>query len=163
MNERMSWVAGESVVRSSRRYGWVAHLLSGFALSLISPALLAATCTVSASGLVFGTYDPLLNQNVDSVASIAVNCDQAVAYSVALSPGNGSYGARAMISGNHQLLYNLYVDATLTSVWGDGSGQSATVNANQATATHTVYGRVPAGQNAHVGVYSDTIVVTLTF
>jgi len=29
--------------------------------------------------------------------------------------------------------------------------------------SHTVYGRVPGAQNAHVGTYSDTIVVTLTF
>lgn len=150
------------IVGRSQRHAW-ARRLSFLALSLVSTELLAATCTVSAGGLAFGTYDPLLNQNVDSVASIAVNCDEAVPYSIALSPGSGSFGARAMISGNHQLLYNLYIDATLTTVWGDGSGQSATVNANQATATHTAYGRIPSGQNAHVGVYNDTIVVTLTF
>lgn len=138
-------------------------LLSGVLLQLLSTSLLAATCTVTTSGIAFGSYDPLLNQNVDSVASISVNCDEATAYSIALSPGSGSYAARAMTSGSHQLLYNLYVDATLTTVWGDGSGPSAVVSANQALADHTAYGRIPAGQNAYVGVYSDTIVVTLTF
>jgi spore coat protein U-like protein len=68
-----------------------------------------------------------------------------------------------MTSGIHQLFYNLYIDATLTTVWGDGAGHSATVGATQSVANHTVYGRIPAAQNAHVGVYNDTIVVTLTF
>ena len=31
------------------------------------------------------------------------------------------------------------------------------------TAIYTVYGRVPALQDAGVGSYSDTIVITLTF
>jgi spore coat protein U-like protein len=60
-------------------------------------------------------------------------------------------------------LYNLYVDATLITVWGDGTGQSATVSDTQSAANYTVYGRIPAGQNAYVGVYSDTIVITVTF
>jgi spore coat protein U-like protein len=68
-----------------------------------------------------------------------------------------------MTSGLHQLLYNLYTDATLSTVWGDGTGHSATVNATQVAGIHTVYGRIPARQNAHVGVYNDTIVITLTF
>lgn len=68
-----------------------------------------------------------------------------------------------MTSGLHQLLYNLYTNATLTTVWGDGTGQSATVGDTQSVANYTVCGRIPARQNAHVGVYNDTIVITLTF
>ena len=133
------------------------------ALQLISCSLWAATCTVSAGGIAFGGYDPFINQNLDSVGTISINCNVATAYSIALSPGGGSYDERMMTSGIHQLLYNLYTDATLTTVWGDGTGHSATVGGNQAIANHTVYGRVPGAQNAHVGSYNDTIVVTLTF
>lgn len=132
------------------------------ALLLISSSPWAA-CTVSTSGIAFGGYDPFVNQDVDSVANISVNCDETTPYSIALSTGTGTYDARVMTSGLHQLLYNLYVDATLTTVWGDGTGHSATVNDNQAVANHTVYGRIPARQDAYVGVYSDTIVITLTF
>ncbi len=136
---------------------------SGLALSLMCWSLWAATCTVSTSGIAFGGYDPFVAQDVDSVASIGVTCDETTSYSIALSTGAGTYEQRVMTSGLHQLLYNLYTDATLSTVWGDGTGHSATVSDTQLLATHTVYGRIPARQNPHVGVYGDTIVITLTF
>jgi spore coat protein U-like protein len=157
MNETAREFSGAA--RSSATVRW----LCGVALSMVSLSLWAATCTVSASGIAFGGYDPFVNQNVDSVGNISVNCDVATTYSIALSTGSGSYDSRAMTSGIHQLFYNLYIDATLTTVWGDGTSHSATVGATQSIANHTVYGRIPAAQNAHVGVYNDTIVVTLTF
>jgi spore coat protein U-like protein len=132
-------------------------------LLMTSSSLWAATCTVSTSGIAFGGYDPFVNQHVDSVANISVDCDETTPYSIALSTGAGTYDSRAMTSGIHQLLYNLYIDATLTTVWGDGTGDSATVSDTQAIANHIVYGRIPARQDAYVGVYSDTIVITLTF
>lgn len=135
----------------------------GVVLSLICASSWAATCTLSTGGIAFGGYDPFVAQDVDSVANISVTCDQPTAYSIALSTGGGTYEQRVMTSGLHQLLYNLYTDATLSTVWGDGSGHSATVGDTQLLATYTVYGRIPARQNAHVGVYNDTIVITLTF
>ena len=122
-----------------------------------------ATCTVSTSGIAFGGYDPFVAQDVDSVANVSVSCDETASYSIALSTGAGTYEQRVMTSGLHQLLYNLYTDATLSTVWGDGTGHSAMVSDTQLVATHTVYGRIPARQNPHVGAYGDTIVITLTF
>jgi spore coat protein U-like protein len=137
-------------------------ILMGIGLQLLSSSPWAA-CTLSTSGIAFGGYDPFVNQDVDSAANISVLCDETTSYSIALSTGNGTYEVRAMTSGLHHLLYNLYVDASLTTVWGDGTGQSATVSDTQSVGNYTVYGRIPAGQNAHVGVYSDTIVITVTF
>jgi spore coat protein U-like protein len=134
----------------------------GIGLQLVSASPWAA-CTLTTSGIAFGGYDPFVNQDVDSAANISVTCDETTSYSIALSTGNGTYETRAMTSGLHHLLYNLYVDATLTTVWGDGTGQSATVSDTQSAANYTVYGRIPAGQNPYVGVYSDTIVITVTF
>ena len=149
------------MIRTAR--AGVVKLLLVAGLQTISSSLWAATCVVSTSGIAFGGYDPFVNQHVDSVANISVNCDETTSYSIALSTGSGSYDARAMTSGIHQLLYNLYSDATLTTVWGDGTGNSSTVSDTQAIGSHNVYGRIPALQDAYVGVYSDTIVVTLTF
>lgn len=132
-------------------------------IGVLLPVSLWAACTLSTSGIAFGSYDPFVNQHVDSAANINVSCDDVTPYSIALSTGGGTYDARVMISGLHQLLYNLYTDATLTTVWGDGTGQSATVGDTQSVANYTVYGRIPARQNAHVGVYNDTIVITVTF
>jgi spore coat protein U-like protein len=135
----------------------------GVVLALICCAPSAASCTLSTSGIAFGGYDPFVSHDVDSVANISVTCDQTTSYSISLSTGSGTYDQRIMTSGLHQLLYNLYTDATLSTVWGDGTGHSATVSDTQLVATHTVYGRIPARQNAHVGAYGDTIVITLTF
>jgi len=138
-------------------------ILSGVVLALICSSPWAASCTVSTSGIAFGGYDPFVAQAVDSVANVSVSCDETASYSIALSTGSGTYEQRVMTSGLHQLLYNLYTDATLSTVWGDGTGHSAMVGDTQLVATHTVYGRIPARQNPHVGVYGDTIVITLTF
>lgn len=137
--------------------------LSGVVLSLICSSPWAASCTLSTSGIAFGSYDPFVSQDVDSVANIGVTCDETTSYSIALSTGSGTYEQRVMTSGLHQLLYNLYVDAALSTVWGDGTGHSAAVSDSQLVAIHTVYGRIPARQNAQVGLYSDTLVITLTF
>ena len=143
---------------SSRRLA----LLLAAGLQLVASSSWAA-CTLSTSGIAFGGYDPFVNQHVDSAANITVTCDETTSYSIALSTGGGTYDARVMTSGLHQLMYNLYIDPTWSTVWGDGTGQSAPVSDMQTVGNYTVYGRIPARQNAYVGVYSDTIVITVTF
>jgi len=134
----------------------------GVVLSLICLSC-GATCTVSTSGMAFGGYDPFVAKDVVSVASVSVTCEETTSYAIELSSGNGTYEQRVMTSGLHQLLYNLYTDATLNTVWGDGTGHSNLVSDTQSAAIHSIYGRIPARQNAYVGAYSDTIVITLTF
>ena len=64
-----------------------------------------------------------------------------------------------------------HLDAARAQVWGDGTNSTGTVAGTTSfvwfqtskTANHTVYGRVPAQQNAASGAYTDTIVVTITF
>ena len=80
-----------------------------------------------------------------------------------LSTGSGTYAARAMTSGSHQLLYNLYLDASYVTIWGDGTAGTGTLQDSTNKNTYTIYGRIPALQNAWVGSYSDTIVVTITY
>jgi spore coat protein U-like protein len=142
------------------------HLWAGFLAAVLlasAPIALSAQCGVTVQGVSFGSYDVFSTQYVDSTGAIGVSCDVATPYAVSLSPGGGSFTDRAMANGPYVLLYNLYVDAARASVWGDGSGGTATVAANAASTTHTVYGRIPARQNAHVGSYSDTITVTVNY
>lgn len=120
-------------------------------------------CGVSTQSVAFGTYDPLSNQDLDGTGEIRVICDAPATYSIALSPGRTGYFPRAMADGTHELLYNLYTDATRATVWGDASGGTAILTATGIGEPHTVYGRIPARQNAFVGTYADTVVVTLTF
>lgn len=129
------------------------------------PASAGAACNVSAQGVNFGTYDPFDRRDADSVGSIAVTCDGEVAYTLALSTGSGTYAARRLSAGGHGLTYNLYTDASRMIVWGDGSGVSTTVSGigSAVTAPISVYARIPAGQDAHVGNYTDNVVITMDF
>jgi spore coat protein U-like protein len=124
-----------------------------------------SACSVNAQSVNFGNYDPFGRNNLDGAGNIAVTCDLGVTYTIAMSSGGGTYATRIMANGPHSLHYNLYTDASRIVVWGDGNGSTATVSGSgAATATNmTIYGRIPATQNAHVGNYSDSVIVTVTF
>jgi len=139
-------------------------LLLAVTAALATPAAWSG-CAVSAQGVDFGTYNPLGRQDHDSAGNISVNCDAGIAYSIALSPGAGVGGARAMRSGANVLNYNLFTDPTHLSMWGDGSGGKAIV-AGSGTGSVTnvpVYGRVPGSQSVPSGSYADDIVITVNF
>ena len=118
---------------------------------------------MNAQSVLFGTYDTFRAFPHESTGNVEVVCVLTTAYTIGLSPGNSSYAARSMRSGVHSLSYNLYTDATRTTIWGDGTGGTGLIAGNAISANHTIYGRVPAGQNVNVGSYSDSLVVTITF
>jgi spore coat protein U-like protein len=140
----------------------VVCLLLMIAAALTARQADAASCTLTVPGISFGSYDVFNNQHLDSTGYITVDCDVATPYTISLGQGNGSYTLRTMVSGGHTLNYNLYVDASRTIVWGDGTGSTATVSSSS-NENHSVYGRIPARQNAYVGTYADSITVTLNF
>ncbi|MGR8979207.1 MAG: Csu type fimbrial protein [Gammaproteobacteria bacterium] len=126
-------------------------------------------CTVSATGLSFGSFSPLTGSTVDSTATITVFCDALANYTLTLSPGgSGTYTPRRMASGGNTLEYNLYRDAGRNQIWGNGTGGTYTVSGSiflLGSNDHTVYGRIPLStqRNAMVGSYSDSITVTVTY
>ena len=146
----------------------VGALLLVASLSLVSGAS-AASCTVNPSGVNFGSFSPLTLASVDSSGSIAVNCTDVSSYTITFSTGSGTYSQRRMVSGGNYLYYNLYLDASYQQVWGDGNSGSSTVSLNNPVNglnnLHTIYGRIPLSSQraAHIGMYSDTITVTVTF
>lgn len=123
----------------------------------------ASQCSVAVVGVTFGNYDVFSSQDTDVAGTITVSCQSASTYSISLSPGVGSLVARRMTNGVNQLAYNLFTDPQRLTIWGDGSAGTTTVNATGTGASYTVFGRIPAGQNAYVGSYSDTIIVTVTY
>ena len=157
----------------------------GFRLAAVAALLLAATptiaavnCSTSSPTLAFGNYDPTVGTPTDITGTMTVTCTRApfdtwtVSYTIELSTGgSGTYANRRMTSGASQLNYNVFTTASRTQVWGNGSGSTgevgATMNFNlfqfSKSATHSAYGRMPAGQNANAGTYGDNLVVTLTF
>lgn len=142
------------------RLAWVALLLGGCASA-------HAACTLSVVGLNFGTYNTFNALDTKIATTMDVACSANTPYTVSLSSGSGSFAQRTLTNGTHLLAYNLYLDSAYLGVWGDGSSGTGTASGMgtgiSKKTTFTVYGRVPAGQNAYVGSYSDTITVTVTF
>jgi spore coat protein U-like protein len=81
-----------------------------------------------------------------------------------LSP---SFTPRAMSTAGDSLAYNLFLDPSCTTVWGDGTSGTSVYSAPTPVDGHnynvTIYGCIPARQNVSAGSYSDSIVVTIEF
>lgn len=157
----------------------ITRLLLILMLATIPPAARAVGCTVSSTGVSLGSYTPNQALPADAAGSISVTCTKGIldvlpltiSYDVELSRGNSSgFSPRELRSGANTLGYNLYRDLLRTSVWGDAAS-GLTVHGSvlvplvlgSGTATHTVYGRIFANQNATPGTYSDSIVVTVSY
>jgi spore coat protein U-like protein len=141
-------------------------------LTAISVPLVAhaqSTCTVSASGINFGVMSLQNTTNVDSTGTVQVFCSRGtVRYTVLLSSGGGSVPQRRMIANGRFLNYNIFTNPGYTQVWGDGAAGGTTVagTANQNNpGSHTLYGRVPLAsiQGAYSGIYTDSLVVTISY
>jgi spore coat protein U-like protein len=133
------------------------------------------SCSVSATAVNFGTYNPLSGTPNDATGTVTTSCQVLLAglfasWTVALSTGSsGTYAGRQMNNAPGVLTYNLYTNAARTSIWGDGSAGTTLVSDNvflivgSNTVNYTLYGRLFAGQDQAAGSYSDTITVTLTY
>ena len=148
-------------------------------------------CTVSTSGLAFGSYNPLSASATTANASITTQCYEVgrgggggrgrgqncnrgctVPFTLYVSTGDsGTFSARSMLSGTHSLAYNIFTDATYSVIVGNGTGGSETLSgivnlsgrALTGETVETVYGRIPAAQNANPGQYTDTLTITVEY
>lgn len=132
------------------------------ALGLAAPAW-AVICSVTPQGVAFGAYDTLGASPTDGTGNVNVSCDASTSFTVSLSAGSGSYTQRLMTGGANQLGYNLYTDASRTTVWGDGLGSTSNVSATGTNVDLPAYGRIPAQQNVPANTYGDTITVTVSY
>jgi spore coat protein U-like protein len=132
-------------------------------LAIATPYAHPAGCSVSTVGLNFGNYDVFSTLDDDITGTIDVSCQASTSYSISLSSGSGTYSARTLLSAGNLLNYNLYIDPTRLTIWGDGSAATGTVSGSGTTGSYTVYGRIPARQNAVVGIYADIVTVTVAF
>lgn len=138
-------------------------------------AAVLARCTVSATALNFGNYNPGVAA-VDGSSTVSVFCTKGTSYNVGLNPGlapGATVSTRRMRSAAtpaEELTYSLFTDAGRTTNWGNMVGtdtQTGTGNGIGSATALTVYGRIPdsvANQNALVASdYADTITVTVTY
>lgn len=157
----------------------LAALILGLGVAGVARA--GAECSITSIALAFGGYDPAAPSPDDTATTLTVTCSYVppsatnVGYTITLS--NGMHGTdattRQMASGSGRLAYNVFNDASRTRVWGTGNAGSVVATGSMTvgpgvgngtrTATHTVYGRVPALQDAMPGTYLDSLVLTLVY
>jgi len=135
---------------------------------LAQPAFAATSCAIdSVTPVNFGTYNVFSAfTNNNGIGSITIRCQGGGSiFIVSLSSGqSNSYVSRLMRSGGSTLNYNLYTSAARIMVWGDGTGGSSTMTVNRnSTTTLSVFGQIPAGQDAAVGTYTDNITTIINF
>ncbi|WP_213384950.1 Csu type fimbrial protein [Acinetobacter pittii] len=131
----------------------------------------------STSTVDFGNINDIGTTKHDYTAQGAVNttCNFGTPYSIYLGDGNNRIagGFRRMINSNNEFIpYQLYKDSNYSTVWdatggvtnvGGTGGVSKT--ATGSAQTTTVYGKIPQGTAiaSRPGVYSDSVVVTVTY
>lgn len=172
--------------RVMRRISWRAgawRLLPWLALIGAAPSAHAlciqgiCSCTVTTTSVLFANYNPLAYGNTDSTGTVTVKCGGVagllVPFTIALNQGGGSsITNRSLAFGGNRLNYNLYIDNTYTTVWGDGTTGTLVAGGLLLDAlglspglVYTVYGRIPGRQVTTIpgGPYVDSVSVTLTY
>lgn len=153
-------------------------LLALLALCLAPGLAMGATsCSLASGNLAFGTYDVFSPASLDSSAALVVTCRRAggpanstLAIAIGPSASSGAIASRRLqtAGGANFLGYNLFRDATRTTVWGNTAGvdtlvQSISVpNHGSVQVSATIFGRIPAGQDVRMGIYSDSVTITVT-
>lgn len=128
-------------------------------------------CSVSATPLAFGNYDPVTanaTTNLQASASVTVVCTKGSNPTVGLSAGSNAPGPvalRAMASEGNKLSYEIAKDAAFTQAWSDSGSELYKIGTVSSLnpINIPVHGRIPAGQNVPEGNYTDSVTVTVNF
>jgi spore coat protein U-like protein len=149
-----------------------------FPHGLLSAEPRAHYCNIDARALSFGLYDSLAGEALSAVTEIIYTCgagnpgtatQAAKNIRIEMSRGySSSYSDRTMAGPSFETLhYNVYLDATHRTIWGDGTnGTEFYFDAhppNGRPVTVPVFGRVDPRQEVPGGEYVDQLTVTVLF
>ncbi|WP_145543806.1 Csu type fimbrial protein [Yersinia frederiksenii] len=99
-----------------------------------------------------------------STGAISVQCSKSTSFTVLLGAGqSGSVNSRYLASGtsSQHVNYNLYTDAAHSHIWDNTVGVSQVATGQPVTLP--VYGLIPAQTTPPVGIYTDTVQVTVNW
>ncbi len=132
-------------------------------------------CTISASPMAFGTYDPLgVNATVelDHTSIVTVQCvdelpavitlDEGLYKATGSTPTTPQRQMQCLDYDQEFLAYFLYQDGSHTTVWG-ANANALSITADGASHDYTVYGVIPPGQVLEDGGFADTVVATVSY
>jgi spore coat protein U-like protein len=127
------------------------------------------SCTIAASTLSFGNYDPTSLSPTPGSTTLQVNCTLGSSATIALdqgqTPTSGSTAAapaRQMVSGSDLLAYNLYQDSQHTIPWGAGVSAVDYSGVGVPT-TVQIYGLIPQSQVIPSEDFIDSVTATVNF
>jgi spore coat protein U-like protein len=128
-------------------------------------ATVLAGCSVSATDLNFGNYS---GQLITAPSTVTVSCTNSTTYNIGLNAGTGGTATvttREMTSPALATLhYGMFRDSGHTLNWGNTPGTDTVAGTGNGNAQpRTIYGQMAAGQSGNPAIYSDTIVVTVTY
>jgi spore coat protein U-like protein len=170
--------------------GLLIAVICASAIALAQRAAEAApSCQFSTATIAFGSYNVYTTSATAITGTISGVCTSGASSTtrpiIKLGTGlHGTFAARKMLCGSgtcstagfstDTLQYNLYTTAAHSTVWGDGTGVTASVQlatsccGNNVPWSTSIFGLMPAAiagsiNDSAVGVYGDTVVVTMTF
>jgi spore coat protein U-like protein len=111
------------------------------------------SCTISATDVNFGDYDPLdAAADDDGEGTLNVRCSKGHQYKITF------LGARVMTGPTAETLaFELYPTSARAAAWVSEIYEPAIGRASITEDVITVFGRIPAGQDVPVGAYSTTV------
>jgi spore coat protein U-like protein len=143
-------------------------LLAAGALGAAATA--EAACTISTTAVNFGTYNVFSASPDNATGQVTYRCTapRPPLVTIQLDKGGApTFNPRQMRMGSEILNYNLYLDSTRTTIWGDGTGGSQTYTRSNPPLNQNinlnVFGRIPAGQDVSAGSYGATVTATIFF
>jgi spore coat protein U-like protein len=129
-------------------------------------ATVTSNCAVTTTALAFGNINVTTGADFDTTGGISVTCTNGTAWTAEADAGGGTgatTAVRKMTSGSDLLNYALYSDSGRTTIWGTGASEDIASTGTGVAQAMTIYGRVPSGQTAPAGAYTDTVNVTVTY
>jgi spore coat protein U-like protein len=154
-------------MRKTRLYA--ALLAAAAALGVTATA--EAACTISTTAVSFGAYNVFTTSPDDATGQITYRCTppRPLLVQIHLDKGGAAtFNPRQMRLGASDLLnYNLYLDSTRATIWGDGTGgtqiYTQALPLPNRNINVPVYGRIPALQDVRAGTYTNSVTATIFF
>ncbi len=126
----------------------------------------AARCSVSTQPLSFGSYAVDAITPLVTSSKVELRCSASTSIVLGIDGGANSPGYSASRQMRHQrtnepLVYNVFQDASLSRVWGDGVHSAARSIIVDKTATVFAFAMIPAGQDVTFGEYRDALSIVV--
>lgn len=142
--------------------------IGGDGTSMLVSVSVVSGCTIRATPLLFGIYNPDSSIPTNSTARLKVLCTLNTPYYITLDQGAG-YSAttrlRSMSGPDHSVIkYLLTQNQTHTINWGNIIGIDAMYGLGTGLKQIIpVYGQIPPKQNVGIGSYRDVVNVGIIF